>query len=54
MKTILKNWKTTLCGIVLIAVKLFASKGHIDAGTATAVVAGIGLIAANDGTTPKE
>jgi hypothetical protein len=49
MKAILKNWKTTILGIAVIAIKLFAAKGNIDAGTAGAIVGGVGLILAHDG-----
>jgi hypothetical protein len=51
MKTILKNWKTTLAGLVVIAIKLFAAKGKIDAETGAAIATGIGLIIASDTTT---
>lgn len=48
MRSIIRNWKTTLCGIALIVVKLFVAKGHVDAETGTAIVGGLGLILAND------
>lgn len=48
MKSILKNWKTTLLGVAIIVVKLFTAKGKIDAETGTAIATGIGLIIAQD------
>lgn len=48
MKTIFKNWKTTIAGIIIIAVKLFTAKGKIDAETGAAIATGIGLIVAAD------
>ena len=48
MKSIFKNWKTTLAGAITIIISLLTSKGKIDAATGSAVTAGIGLILAND------
>ena len=48
MKHIFKNWKTTIAGLATIVVSLLASKGRIDAQTATAITSGIGLIVAAD------
>lgn len=48
MKHILTNWKTTLAGLATIIVSLLASKGKLDAQTATAITSGIGLIVAAD------
>ena len=52
MKSILKNWKTTLAGlgVLLGGVATFAA-GHTEQGV-TAIIAGIGLILSHDGTTP--
>jgi hypothetical protein len=54
MKKILKNWKTTLAGLVIIAVKLFTAKGKIDAETGAAIATGIGLIVASDSTNTEK
>jgi hypothetical protein len=48
MKHILTNWKTTIAGLATIIVSLLASKGKLDAQTATAITSGIGLIVAAD------
>lgn len=49
MKKLLgKNFKTTLAGLLTIAVSLVVSKGHIDATTGTAITSGLGLILASD------
>lgn len=48
MKSILKNWKTTICGLAIIVVKLFAAHGKLGIEDVGAITAGIGLIAATD------
>lgn len=48
MKNIKKNWKTTILGIITIAIGLITGKGHLDAQTGAAIVAGAGLILAKD------
>ncbi len=47
-QNVLKSFKTTLLGLATIAITLLSSKGKIDAGTATAIISGIGLIGAKD------
>jgi hypothetical protein len=48
MKNIKKNWKTTILGLVTIIIGLITGKGHLDAQTGGAIVAGVGLILAKD------
>jgi hypothetical protein len=48
MKNARKNWKTTLLGLVTIIIGLITGKGHLDAQTGGAIVAGVGLILAKD------
>lgn len=57
----MKNWKTTSAGIVAIVVAGFGLyNAYVDGLTAetlttnlTALLAGIGLVFANDGSTPE-
>lgn len=48
MKNALKNWKTTLLGVLTIALSLLASHGKISANDAGAIAGGVGLILAKD------
>jgi len=48
MKGILKNWKTTIAGIVTIVLSILTSKGKLDPTTAAGISGGIGLILAAD------
>lgn len=48
MKRFFKSWKTSLTGLAIIALKLLAAHGKIDANDLPVLVAGIGLIAAKD------
>jgi len=54
MKKLLKNYKTTIAGLLTIIVSLVVSKGHVDAATGTAITSGIGLIFASDSGDKKE
>ena len=54
MKGILKNWKTTLAGVVTIVLSILTSKGKLDATTAAGISGGIGLILASDHKEPKD
>ena len=52
MKTIFKNWKTTLAGVIVAGTAVAVSLGYINQETATAigVIAGaFGLVLAKDG-----
>lgn len=50
MKRILKNWKTTVCGLatVLTGVKTFITTGSVS-GAVETIILGLGLIFAKDG-----
>lgn len=52
MKSIFKNWKTTLAGVITIVVSLLTAHGKVNATDATAITAGVGLILANDHDNP--
>ena len=54
MRTIIKNWKTTVLGLVAIVLTLLKSSGKLDAGTAAGISAGVGLIIASDGKPEQE
>jgi hypothetical protein len=53
MKSLLANWKTTLAGVVAVAIPIINSQipfmSTDYAAIATGVVAGLGLIFAKDG-----
>ncbi len=52
----MKNWKTTLAGILMILVWGAVKLGYITTDIATAlsaILTGLGLVAAQDGTPPS-
>jgi len=52
MKNIVKNWKTTLAGILVVLIPMATQLGYITpemAGGIVTILTGLGLIAAKDG-----
>jgi len=51
MKNIVKNWKTTLAGILVVVIPVVTQLGYITpemAGAIVTILTGLGLIAAKD------
>ena len=54
MQTLLKNWKTSLSGLIVGLVSVFVHLGKIDAETGNALIGitgSLGLLSAQDGNT---
>jgi len=52
MQTILKNWKTSLSGLIVGLVAIFVHLGKIDQQTGSAIIGitgSLGLLSAQDG-----